>query len=43
MNQISLHADGVESRFGVRANICVQRTTGRVPATTVRAALAGRR
>jgi hypothetical protein len=43
MNQTSLHADGVESRFGVRANICVQRTAGRVPATTVSAALAGRR
>jgi hypothetical protein len=42
MKQTSLHADGVESRFGVRANICVQRTAGRVPATTVSAALAGR-
>ena len=32
-----------ESRFGVRANICVQRSAGRLPASAVSAALAGRR
>jgi hypothetical protein len=32
-----------EARFGVRANNCVQRSAGRVAATAVRAALAGRR
>jgi hypothetical protein len=43
MNQRSLHADGVDSRFGVRANYCVQRSAGRVPARAVSSALAGRR
>jgi hypothetical protein len=43
VNKTSLHADGVESRFGVRANICVQRSAGRLPEIAVRAALAGRR
>ena len=32
-----------ESRFGVRANICVQRSAGRVPARAVSVELAGRR
>ena len=32
-----------EARFGVRANICVQRSAGRVPAIAVSAAPAGRR
>ena len=43
MNEASLHADGVESRFGVRANICVQRSAGRLAAMGVITALAGRR
>jgi len=32
-----------ESRFGVRANICVQRSAGRVSTRAVSAVLAGRR
>ena len=43
VNETSRHADGVESRFGVRANICVQRSAGRLPTNRVGAALAGRR
>jgi hypothetical protein len=43
VNEASLHADGVESRFGVRANICVQRSAGRLAAMNLGAALAGRR
>jgi hypothetical protein len=43
VNEASQHADGVASRFGVRANICVQRSAGRLAEMNLEAALAGRR